>query len=116
MLIEGRGAGEHGVGSASGAAQRNTCMLKRERASAIIFSLPGMCCAVAEKLNLAAQRKSCLRSCIILGHLDVPEHITLATASLSQTNEMRLFDHRCPQVAAASTIGNSSFHWMLLLI
>ena len=37
MLIEERGAGKHGIGSASGAAQRNTCMLKRERESAIII-------------------------------------------------------------------------------
>ena len=88
MLIEGSGAGEDGVGSASGAARRNTCMLKREKASAITFSLPGVCCTVAEKLNLAAQRNSCLRSCIILGHLDVPEH-TVATALLSQTKEIR---------------------------
>ena len=55
-----------------------------------------MCSAVAEKLNFVAQKKSCLKSCIILGHLDVLEHITLATASLSQMNKMQLF---CPQVS-----------------
>ena len=50
-----------------------------------------------------------------LGYLDMPERITLATASLLQTKEMRFFVHRCSQVAATSTIGNNSFHWMLLL-
>ena len=37
MLIDGGGAGEHGAGSASGAARQNICMLKQERASAIML-------------------------------------------------------------------------------
>ena len=47
MLIEGRGAGEHEVGSASGAAQRNTCMLKREHL--LLYLVYQECAALSRK-------------------------------------------------------------------
>ena len=45
----------------------------------------------------------------------MPEHITLAAASLLQTKEMHFLVRRCPQVAVVSTIEKTSFDWMLLL-
>ena len=65
MSIEGGCIWWDGCCSASGAAWRNTCMLKRESASAITFLLPGMCLAVAEKSCLAAQRNTCRKSSIM---------------------------------------------------
>ena len=63
-----------------------------------------------KKLYLAAQKNSCRSNSMIIGHLDVPVQIIVATALLSHMNVICIFVHRWPHVAAASTIGNSSFH------
>ena len=58
MLIQGSCVCGDGSWSTLGAAWRNTCILKRDRASAITFDLPGMCLAVVEKLCSAEQKNS----------------------------------------------------------
>ena len=63
-----------------------------------------------KKLYLAAQKKSCRSNFMVIGHLDVPVQIIVATALLSRMNVIRIFVHRWPHVAAVSTIRNSSFH------
>ena len=53
-----------GVARALGASWRNTCMLKRDNASAIALYFPGTCFAVTFILNRASHRKSSLSNCI----------------------------------------------------
>ena len=62
-----------GSGEASGARDRNSCMWKREKESAIELSTPGMCLAVMWKFCMAASSMRFRRRCMICGQWLVPE-------------------------------------------
>ena len=101
------------IGWECGASWRNTCMLKRDKESAIAFSLPGTCFAITMNLNRAAHKKSSLNSCIRRVSLAVPDEITATTLWLSQQNWIRRLRHLLPHTWHAMTIGRSSLYAIL---
>ena len=106
MLSKGRQAGM-GVGCSAAleAKFRNTCMLKRDNASAIWLACPGIWVAETVKLPRAAIRKRLRSNDIICGHRAVPERRQLTTVMLSDTKRTFFLAHWLPQTRAAMTIG-----------
>lgn len=80
----------------------------------MVLWIPGTCFEETVKLNLAAHRNKHHSRSIMSDEWDVPDLKQWTTASLSQGNWIRFVDQRWPHVAAASTIGYSSFYCMLL--
>ena len=99
-----RGSGV-GEGAAAGADRLNSCMRKRERASAIVLYLPGTCRAETVKLPRAARKNMLRRRAIRWGEWEVPERTHATTAWLSQANKTFLVAQRWPHTKAAMTMG-----------
>ena len=94
-----------GVGDAVGARDRNACIWKRDRASAIQFCTPGTCLADTVKLSLGATKNRLRRRAIIGLECEVPVRMQETTAWLSLKKRIFFADQRLPHTSAARTMG-----------
>ena len=98
--------------SASGAICLNWCTCWRDRASAILLSIPGRCLRTTLKLFLAARKNSVRHNCDSAWFLGFLACQICTMARLSQWMTIFFRCHWWPHVAAAAMIAKSSFHWM----
>ena len=98
-----------GRGSASGTFARKRGRQLRNSASAATLRLPGMWRANISKSKCAAMKNKHLSKCIAVSCLQYPALIRATTAALSQRQSTVQPSHALPQIAAAMTIGRSSF-------
>ena len=103
-----------GVGSALalGARFLNLLNWERDSASAMPLSVPCMCCSNSVQLWAAATKNRVLTSCISAACLQVPVRHMSTTAWLSPCTNSCLVFHWGPQVEAAMTTAENSFHCM----
>ena len=98
-----------GRGSASGTFARKRGRQLHDSASAATLRLPGMWRANISKSKCAAMKNKHLSKCIAVSCLQYPALIRATTAALSQWQSTVQPPHALPQIAAAMTIGRSSF-------
>ena len=107
-LISGEGMVD-GLVLACGYKERKSGRRLRDRASAKVFCLPGICLAITLKWKRAEKKNRQRIKCMMSGSLLYPLLRTSTTAMLSQCASIVFLDHSPPHIAAARTIGINSF-------
>ena len=103
-----------GVGClfACGAREKKHDIWLRDKASAILFSLPGTCISASVKLLLAASRNRRRKRSAICGCFTDFLSQDFTMAWLSQQKEILLPRSRWAHAVAAARMANISCHWM----
>ena len=84
----------------------------RDKASAILFSLPGTCISASVKLLLAASRNRCRKRSAICGYFTDFLSQDFTMAWLSQQKQILLPRSLWAHAVAAARMANISCHWM----